>query len=58
MIAKAVNISDKDKASQIPLIPIAFGNRIKQGIKNMNPRNRAKKAAGFYSLDTLIISYD
>lgn len=46
MIAKAVNISDKDKASQIPFIPIAFGNKIKQGIKNINPRNKAKKVAG------------
>jgi len=46
MIAKAVNISDKDKASQIPFIPIAFGNRIKQGIKNIIKKLNAGNTDG------------
>lgn len=33
-MAEVVNISDKDKANQIPGVPAAFGKRIKQGTRN------------------------
>ena len=46
-ITRVVSISDKHNASQMPFVPIAWGKRMKEGIKKINPRNRARKVAGF-----------
>lgn len=46
-IAENVKISESGIASQIPSIPKILGRKINAGIKNTQPRSRAKNVAGF-----------
>lgn len=46
-ITTVVSISDRQSASQMPFVPMAWGKRMKEGIKKTNPRNRASTVAGF-----------
>ena len=46
-ITTVVSISDRQRASQMPFVPMAWGKRMKEGIKKTNPRNKASTVAGF-----------